>query len=526
MFAIFAGKLGYFPSDYVDILPDASPLPAPSAATQKLQARALYDFAGTGPNEMPLKAGSIIDIISRGPAGGWTKGSNGAFPTDYVEFLPSTTVANSTKTPVQQTKLDPSAISSPKKDLNSFNDLMNEPVLPKANQSLASSKISDLFDSVLDTVQTNVSNSTNVEPVPSNIDHQISKMPVRDIKANFATAKYSRVASGPTELTIEKGDTILVQDMKGGEWWYGSVVGKSVPPGYFPSNYVELKQSGQAATNILTATTQNASKAIVEDIKPAQNSSLASTGDVSSTKKFTKHNNTMAVSSEPSTNIRTTVSVCSKVGLHGSYNVLRTPTTNQPAPCWNLPFFIDMFLDEYKSSLDINNHEYESMPVVQRLRSTLEVFMECSKYIDMVNDTINEEIRRVLDKIIYTIRDGVDVCRNIPNHSEDLNPIYTYLVTFMVRIRSLRAGEFILVPLTWKGSTESDEHLILLLIMKGRDSHQDGYTLHVINASNDNNSGIEYHPPFVNPVTGTACRKLSLEVANIPDDRMQNTAFW
>jgi hypothetical protein len=47
----------------------------------------MFDFPGTGPNEMRLKAGDVVEVTERGPSGGWCKGLTGAFPTDYVEFI-------------------------------------------------------------------------------------------------------------------------------------------------------------------------------------------------------------------------------------------------------------------------------------------------------------------------------------------------------------------------------------------------------------------------------------------------------
>ena len=93
------GKQGYFPSDYVEILPEAPTtaqvIPPQPAVTEKLKAKAMFDFAGSGKNEMPLKVGQIVEVVQRGKPGAWTKGSHGAFPTDYVQFIePTVTTGN------------------------------------------------------------------------------------------------------------------------------------------------------------------------------------------------------------------------------------------------------------------------------------------------------------------------------------------------------------------------------------------------------------------------------------------------
>lgn len=115
------GKAGYFPTDYVEkivsnIAVMGQPAVAPNttafatqaqrtqatvtvtstrpianasaSGTSSIQrAKVLYDFKATGPNEMSLKVGEVIDITFRGAPGGWSKAAKGAFPTDYVEFL-------------------------------------------------------------------------------------------------------------------------------------------------------------------------------------------------------------------------------------------------------------------------------------------------------------------------------------------------------------------------------------------------------------------------------------------------------
>jgi len=78
------GKTGYFPSDYVQLIPkvaitqNSAPPPPPPVimkpkAVEKISAKVLFDFNGSGPNEMSLKAGEIVEVIEKGPAGAWSK---------------------------------------------------------------------------------------------------------------------------------------------------------------------------------------------------------------------------------------------------------------------------------------------------------------------------------------------------------------------------------------------------------------------------------------------------------------------
>ena len=94
--------MGYFPSDYAEMIPAAAPVvaaqpppppkpaqkPSANAVAPKLMARALYEFKASNATEMSIKVGEVVEVVLRGPAGGWCKGLRGAFPTNYVEFLP------------------------------------------------------------------------------------------------------------------------------------------------------------------------------------------------------------------------------------------------------------------------------------------------------------------------------------------------------------------------------------------------------------------------------------------------------
>ena len=84
------GKRGFFPSDYVEIIEAAPNPPPPPPPARKIQAPALFDYVPPGPESMRLNQGEIIEVLTRGEPGGWSVGVNGAFPTDYVEFIADT----------------------------------------------------------------------------------------------------------------------------------------------------------------------------------------------------------------------------------------------------------------------------------------------------------------------------------------------------------------------------------------------------------------------------------------------------
>jgi hypothetical protein len=441
----------------------------------------LFDFAGAGKHEMPLKAGDLIDIIQRGPAGGWSKGCSGSFPTDYVQFL---------EVPVSSV-LDESKVV-PASHLLTTKSIANK------SQELPHQLTSEIRPSE----QANSESQT------------------------VAVVKFSRASSGPTELTITKGESILVLNSKDKDWWYGSVVGKPSVVGYFPSNYVEIKpsesfsvptrssgsllgkdpQSGVVSANIgavvPSVEVQNPSVPVV--LKKSYKSTLS--GIV------------------PAVSTSFVPSSCSKVGLSGSKFPFCHPLEEKTScPVWKLPLFIDLFAGGYRMSFE-NVDFYDNTPVFARVKTTLDSLLEASKYVDLSTDTCVESVRRVFDKVVYAIRDALDISRLVPARTEDMVRLYTFLVTFTVRVKSLRSGDFLLVPLGW--SSESGEYAIFLVLMKENDANFGGYAVSVINGCEGRDTGMDYHLPHVNPVNGFAQRKLSLSFRHIPDERVQNTAFW
>ncbi len=72
-------------------------------------AKVLYDYTAAGPTEMSLVAGETIELVLHGPAGGWSKGLKGAFPTDYVEAIAAVSSVAVSTAPQSSVATAPSA---------------------------------------------------------------------------------------------------------------------------------------------------------------------------------------------------------------------------------------------------------------------------------------------------------------------------------------------------------------------------------------------------------------------------------
>eukprot|EP01122_Echinamoeba_exundans_P000766 TRINITY_DN106_c0_g2_i1.p1 TRINITY_DN106_c0_g2~~TRINITY_DN106_c0_g2_i1.p1 ORF type:complete len:1054 (-),score=319.54 TRINITY_DN106_c0_g2_i1:104-3265(-) len=70
--------------------PKKGPAPAKAAAARVPQCRALYDYPGTADNELSFRAGDVITIVQKDPAGWWEgelQGRRGWIPANYVQEI-------------------------------------------------------------------------------------------------------------------------------------------------------------------------------------------------------------------------------------------------------------------------------------------------------------------------------------------------------------------------------------------------------------------------------------------------------
>eukprot|EP01031_Cornospumella_fuschlensis_P035915 gene35915-43563_t len=604
---VATGKVGYFPSDYVELIAEVKvappqPPPPPRPASVKapvVRARALFDFPGTGKGEMPLKRGDIVEVTLKGAKGGWCKGLAGAFPTDYVEFLPDTgavgggslldlsspssAVAAASSAPLQpqkrpsmapvaQTSHDPfadipvatgaatgssaAAAKAPTTDLlglvmdaKPVSNVAATPQKATTNASLldlsftptvsttVSKPVQTPTASVASTAHSTASSLPSVTPTTTAGGAKVFVNPVRattptsetpkpvepKVPAVLATAKYTRDAAGPNELSITVGEKLLVRDTAAKEWWYGSSV-RTGKAGYFPANYVEVVKDPENAGS-------GAEESKKSDLKPAPPPAKATASGSTASGAAVQQAQTARVDkfealSRPLTEIKDMADElpppCRKAGLVGSRYVYNKLNGSENTPSWKTQFFVDFFTEPYTF---FNKDDALKLPSIDRLKWCLECVITASKMVDAGVELQNESQRTVFHKVLGAFKDAQDILRVLPPRTDDAVRFYTFLVSFVVRVRTLRVKEYLLLPVLWVDEQDL-EHCILCLVTKHTEETYCNYSLTIVNASTTINSGLEYHPPSIDTITGEVRRKLSITFRNIPDDRIQNTAFW
>jgi hypothetical protein len=586
------------------------PMPVPatglSSTTSNLRARVLYNFTGSTANEMNLVAGQVIEVVRRGPAGGWSKGLTGAFPADFVEYLPAAPLfqsnpvtasatsgsagslldfgfATGTATGVQSsagsmsqstgftstatnsgmgtmglgaksttgpdkfdafadiasttTPLTASTASSVNVSANlSTNHLTNvsatTPALLHAQSPFTASSVSlGSFSGGIAQSSSSSSQASSLGNVSSPVNSVSSESAADQTAAAkpskpkvYATVKYARIAQGSTELTIAIGDEVEVikQDS---EWWYGSIGdGAAKKTGFFPGNYVQLKDSGAVAGAGSSASMQSASPAL------DSTSPYASPNQYQNSTNYSQHSDygssaetPQYKSSNPTIRLpRRAVKEKIITEMTGESYALDPMEGSEKCPIWHLPFFLDLFADEYKSSI-VGDDGASKLPAIARLKYALFVVKTALHRVNVM-EQVGDGVQEVLMYAIKVINEGYENTNRVPANSKDPTRFFTYLTTLMSRIRTLQESESTIVPTAWVYE-DGTEQAVLVVVTRTHEGTGTDFSVSVVNTG-DNEKGLKYHASNVDPGDGSILRNVAFEICNIPNDKVFNTAFW
>lgn len=328
--------------------------------------------------------------------------------------------------------------------------------------------------------------------IPKQPSYSVGKPPAKT--SEFAIATFTREKQGDGEISIKEGETLLVLK-KDGEWWYGSTLGPQSATGYFPSSYVELKTSMSVSTTT-TVVKHDAAKV----------------GSVY--KRKTTSAETVAVQED--------IPKCLlEVGLDGRRYVFDPLGATVAAPIWHMPMFLDLYADLYKRKLFENDSQLH-VPAIQRMGHTCGILHRAVTMVNARDNTI-EGFHAVVAESSYLLKDAMELCTRIPFHTDDCDRFFNFLVQFMARLKTMRSGTSMIIPSSWNDSANV-EHAVILLVTKEADKTE--YAVTLVNSGVETGKGLEYHPGSIDPTFGEVLRNMSLELHDIPGEKIQNTVFW
>ena len=512
---------------------------------------------------MPLRAGETIEVVRRGPAGGWSKGLTGAFPADFVEYLPAPApVASVSMTPAISTAsgntgslLDFTSTTTPatssigsssfvglgvgtaktsavQDKFDAFADLDSTAALSTSNTYSTSTSsnfaASSQSSSVASSAQTMTQTATSTY-VSTTTTSSTETAAVKPVKPKvLAAVKYARISQGPTELSISVGDIVevLKQDS---EWWYGSLgEGSAKKTGFFPGNYVQIRDESTTPVANPTVSQSSSAMSYVADPYPT-----AASGSTSSSFGSGSGSAGMDYSEAPSSRSQPSVSnirlprraVKEKVvaEMSGQSFALDSITEGaEKSPIWHLPLFLDLFADEYKSSI-IGEDSSAKTSAIGRLKYALYIVKTALHRVNVM-DQIGEGVPDVLLYAIKVINEGYETTLKVPAGNKDPTRFFTFLTAIMARIRSLQESESTIIPTSWT-LEDGTEQGILVVVTRTHDGTGTDFSLAVVNTG-CGDKGLQYHASNVDTADGSILRNIAFELCNIPNDKIVNTAFW
>ena len=588
---------------------------------------------------MSLVTGEIIEVVRRGPPGGWSKGLRGAFPTDYVEFLPQPPMSSSSAIPTKAAVsssvdlLSLSSVSTSDK-FDAFSSIQSSPITGSASNlppvetltplsaakpsamlpntkslipdivssesdllGMSSVPIASTFSTSAISTNSKMGNTTkagvswdlpppdeltpvavsNAAPAPAPVPSpapapapaptpavaQVAQpatagpvttsrplgwkppppteakqpvayggakpesiattQPADTSTANaqpkpaskpkiFAVVRYNRDAQGPTELSIKAGEVVSVSKQDS-EWWYGATLDKRT--GFFPGNYVQIrddidpahpeafvnKELGKIVQSPVAAPAQPPAKTV----KPKPAVLRPSPAGIKLPRKGAKKK----VFAE----LAGTTFALEPMEKGGS-----------PEPVWYQSFFLDLFADEYKSKIVGANDSTPKTPAIGRMKHAFYVVLTALQRIDP-NEQEGEGVPEVLKYTLKLLDEGVQNCARIPAGTKDATRFFTFLATFMGRVRGLSESDSVVIPTSW-ACEDGTEHAVLLLVTRLSEDNDCDFSVTVINTAEGADRGLDYHASNIDQASGLVLRNIAMELTSIPNDKICNTAFW
>ena len=208
-------------------------------------------------------------------------------------------------------------------------------------------------------------------------------------------------------------------------------------------------------------------------------------------------------------------------------------------PLWRHQLFSDLFLDmQINSGTEAStSSDSEQRPSCVR-RMGLALRMICAS-LQHVRDTqkaaggdsgLRSDHNHINNVMLHAIRlfdDGSKMCDKMPRSSSDSEGFFMFLATFMARIRVLRENESVIAPCTWISSDDQgkSEHGVFIVLTKTNEETSNNYSIAVVNTG-DGDGSLGYHGTAVDATEGLILRNTAFQFCSIPNNRIENTAFW
>jgi hypothetical protein len=492
------GKTGFFPTDYVEILPEklqqAPPPPPPPKKKTILQARALYDYEAANPQSMALKKGEVYDVVTKGNPGGWSLGVKGAFPTDYVEFI-TTEVASNTAT-AQPAKTNASS--------DAFSAAKPVSTVASSAETKHESDSSRKSDNPFGDFPSNESKVNNSFPETKTDNASFAFSDFGSTSDNFGSNPFGDTTAAAQGFADFAATTT--------------------------SNALDSFTSNSFDSFAKTKTDTFDSFANNNNNKSNSEDPFGSQFNFNANNNFNRTHNGNRNAAKPRRRSAFSHVNVPTPTLDGQSFVLTRPGKIDCIAVWRQYVFMDMFADYHISQM-VNPLDQLKIPAISRMLVALNLCRTAIAYINpkSLTDNISPlgfSSVNVLGDISGALSEAIDFCERMPVGSNDPNKFHSFLTTFMMRVRQLQRDGILLIPVTWMCSRYApNDHGILLLLTRVKDEGSDNeFSISVINTSID--EGLCFHGMHCDNGDSSIVFNIAFVLKDIPNVKIFNTAFW
>ncbi|GAB0098546.1 intersectin-1 [Sergentomyia squamirostris] len=260
------GSTGWFPETYVEKIEDGvadapapvvipEPIPVETYATTIVQSTepaayietqtysepppedgeyytASYPYDSAEPGDLVFNAGDLI-YVTKKDGEWWTgtlQGRTGLFPCNYVEKAPAEPVP------------DVGTVGSKNGDV--YSDVTNSVVTSRQDNAETEAKMQADVDSEVSQINTRPKSESVDYSVPASASATPS---FRSKKADIAQVIAPYEATTPEQLSLSRGQLIMIRKKTDTGWWEGELQakGRRRQIGWFPATYVKVLQGGR-----------------------------------------------------------------------------------------------------------------------------------------------------------------------------------------------------------------------------------------------------------------------------------------
>lgn len=468
----------------------ASAQPSLSTTTPPLRAKVLFDYQATGPQSMSLVKGQIIEVRTRGDRGGWSIGLHGAFPTDFVEFLPAVAAtASNHADPFMGLNFDPTPVVASQTSSSQSNVGSTAPVASSSTP-----------------------NSTFIPPPPPK---KASNPP-----ANSAATNTAAVGSSSNSASAMSGAS-------------SAGTQSAIPP---PP--AKLSASTPATTTVATPQPTNTTPLVTPVAVAAHTPSATPT--TTPTNKAASQQTTVA-KTEPQGFQKIEKHRKDSTGemkemlnpLDGTSFVLTPGNLSSPNAVWRQYLFMDLFADcHVRQMADPRNH-VRSSTATSRVIIALNTYQKALQYLDLDTypTTMNMElVRDVYETLTNTLKVSLDLCSRIPTRTNEPSKMFTFLATLMMRIAKMSIGDYLMFPISWqndstyKSESEIAEHAIIFILRRINRETTSDFSVTIVNTSVD--EGLCFHAMKGNESDASILYNISFTIPEVETSRVSSSTFW